>query len=293
MANTRFTLMLGMGGYEDYQAVARAAEAAGFASVSMPDSIFFPQKTESDYPYADTAAVRQFISVSPFIEPIVAMTWMAAVTTKLRFYPGVMKVPVRQPLILAKALSSLAALSNNRVSLGAGLSPWREDFSYNGVDFDKRGKLMDECIEILRGAMSGEYFEYHSDNYEFGPMKMSPAVTKPVPILIGGHTKPALARAARLGDGWISANADFDTLKGLIEQLNALRAEHGTLQRDDFEIHGFDINARTIDDMRRVRDLGVTDMCVSAWNVYEPNISLQEKLDGIRQFGDEFISKFN
>jgi alkanesulfonate monooxygenase SsuD/methylene tetrahydromethanopterin reductase-like flavin-dependent oxidoreductase (luciferase family) len=271
--------MLGMGGYEDYQAVARAAEAAGFASVSMPDSIFFPQKTESDYPYADTAAVRQFISVSPFIEPIVAMTWMAAVTTKLRFYPGVMKVPVRQPLILAKALSSLAALSNNRVSLGAGLSPWREDFSYNGVDFDKRGKLMDECIEILRGAMSGEYFEYHSDNYEFGPMKMSPAVTKP--------------RAARLGDGWISANADFDTLKGLIEQLNALRAEHGTLQRDDFEIHGFDINARTIDDMRRVRDLGVTDMCVSAWNVYEPNISLQEKLDGIRQFGDEFISKFD
>jgi probable F420-dependent oxidoreductase len=293
MAKTRFTLMLGMGGYEDYQAVARAAEAAGFASVSMPDSIFFPQKTESDYPYADTAAVRQFISVSPFIEPIVAMTWMAAVTTKLRFYPGVMKVPVRQPLILAKALSSLAALSNNRVSLGAGLSPWREDFSYNGVDFDKRGKLMDECIEILRGAMSGEYFEYHSDNYEFGPMKMSPAVTKPVPILIGGHTKPALARAARLGDGWISANADFDTLKGLIEQLNALRAEHGTLQRDDFEIHGFDINARTIDDMRRVRDLGVTDMCVSAWNVYEPNISLQEKLDGIRQFGDEFISKFD
>ena len=293
MANTRFTLMLGMGGYEDYQAVARAAEAAGFASVSMPDSIFFPQKTESDYPYADTAAVRQFISVSPFIEPIVAMTWMAAVTTKLRFYPGVMKVPVRQPLILAKALSSLAALSNNRVSLGAGLSPWREDFSYNGVDFDKRGKLMDECIEILRGAMSGEYFEYHSDNYEFGPMKMSPAVTKPVPILIGGHTKPALARAARLGDGWISANADFDTLKGLIEQLNALRAEHGTLQRDDFEIHGFDINARTIDDMRRVRDLGMTDMCVSAWNVYEPNISLQEKLDGIRQFGDEFISKFD
>ena len=293
MAKTRFTLMLGMGGYEDYQAVARAAEAAGFASVSMPDSIFFPQKTESDYPYADTAAVRQFISVSPFIEPTVAMTWMAAVTTKLRFYPGVMKVPVRQPLILAKALSSLAALSNNRVSLGAGLSPWREDFSYNGVDFDKRGKLMDECIEILRGAMSGEYFEYHSDNYEFGPMKMSPAVTKPVPILIGGHTKPALARAARLGDGWISANADFDTLKALIEQLNALRAEHGTLQRDDFEIHGFDINARTIDDMRRVRDLGMTDMCVSAWNVYEPNISLQEKLDGIRQFGDEFISKFD
>jgi len=291
MTKARFTLMLGMGGYEHYQAIARAAEVAGFSSISMPDSIFFPQKTESDYPYADTAAVRQFISVSPFIEPIVAMTWMAAVTTKIRFYPGVMKVPVRQPLILAKALSSLAAVSNNRISLGDGLSQWREDFTYNNVDLDKRGKLMDECIEIIRGAISGEYFEFHSDNYDFGPMKMSPAAT--VPILIGGHTKPALARAARIGDGWISANVDFDTLQGLIEQLNALRAEHGTLQRDDFEIHGFDINARTLDDMRRVRDLGVTDMCVSAWNVYETHLSLQQKLDGIRRFGDEYIGKFD
>ena len=78
---------------------------------------------------------------------------MAAVTKTLRFYPAVMKLPVRQPLVLAKALSSLAVISGNRVSLGAGLGPWREDFTYNGVAFEKRGKLMDECIEIIRGAL--------------------------------------------------------------------------------------------------------------------------------------------
>ena len=63
------------------------------------------------------------------------MSWMAAVTSKIRFYPSVMKVPTRQPLVLAKALSSLAVLSGERILLGAGLSPWKEDFSYNGVEF--------------------------------------------------------------------------------------------------------------------------------------------------------------
>jgi probable F420-dependent oxidoreductase len=284
-------LMLGIGGFQDYQAVARAAEQHGWASISMPDSVFFPEKTESEYPYADTEAVRGFIGASPFIEPLVAMSWMAAVTAKLRFYPGVMKVPIRQPLILAKALGSLAVMSNNRISLGAGLSPWKEDFSYNGVDFDKRGKLMDECIEIIRGALSGDYFEYHSENYEFGPMKMLPVPSQPVPILIGGHARPALARAARLGDGWISANTDFATLKTLVEQLNALRAEHGTLHKPGFEIHVMDQTASTVADYQRLRDIGATDICAVPWNVYDASLDVQAKIDGIRRFADQIIAK--
>jgi len=287
----RFTLMLGIGGYQDYQAVAQAAEASGWASIGLPDSIFFPEQATSDYPYADTAAVRQYIEASPFIEPFIAMSWMAAVTSKIRFYPGVLKVPVRQPLILAKTLSSLAVVSNNRIVLGAGISPWREDFIYNGVAWEPRGKLLDECLEILRGAMSGEYFEYHSEHYDFGPMKMSPAPTKPVPIIVGGHAKVALARAAR-HDGWISANTDFDTLRSLIQQLNELRAQYGTLKRSDYEIHAYDMHATTLDDFRRLRDLGVTDICATPWNVYQGALSLQDKIDNLRRFGDEIIAKY-
>jgi probable F420-dependent oxidoreductase len=287
----RFTLMLGIGGYEDYQAIARAAEEAGWSSIGLPDSIFFPEKATSDYPYADTDAVRQYIEASPFIEPFVAMSWMAAVTSRIRFYPGVLKVPVRQPLILAKTLSSLAVVSNNRVVLGAGISPWREDFIYNGVAWEPRGKLLDECLDILRGAMSGEYFEYHSEHYDFGPMKMSPAPSKPVPIIVGGHAKVALARAAK-HDGWISANTDFDTLRTLIGQLNEQRAQQGTLQRPDYEIHAYDMNARTLDDFRRLRDLGVTDICATPWNVYQAGLKLQDKLDNLRRFGDEIIAKY-
>jgi alkanesulfonate monooxygenase SsuD/methylene tetrahydromethanopterin reductase-like flavin-dependent oxidoreductase (luciferase family) len=259
----------------------------------MPDSFFFPKDSDSEYPYADTDAIRQFISVSPFIEPLVAMSWMAAVTSTIRFYPGVLKVPTRQPLVLAKALSSLAVLSNNRITLGAGISPWREDFTYNGVDFDKRGKLMDECLAILRGAMSGEYFEYHSDNYDFGPMKMSPVPSKPVPIIVGGHAKPALVRAAKSGDGWISANTDFASLEALIKQLNQFRAEFGTLQRGDYEIHAYDNDARDLDAFRRLRDIGVTDICTTPWNVYEANLPVQDKIDAIRRFGDEIIARMD
>jgi probable F420-dependent oxidoreductase len=286
----RFTLQLGFARYPDFQKIAQVAEEAGFSSIGMPDSFFFPKHTESEYPYADTQVIRGYIEAMPFIEPIVSMSWMAAVTHKIRFYPSVMKVPTRQPLVLAKALSSLAVVSGERILLGAGLSPWKEDFAYNNVDFDKRGQLMDECIAIIRGAMSGQYFEYHSANYDFGPMKMFPVPSRPVPILVGGHSKPALKRAARLGDGWIAANTDFETLKSLLAQLAQLRREYGTDARGDFEIHGFDVAAQSPADYRRLGELGVTDACVAPWG-FDPSTPLAAQLDGLRRFGDAVISK--
>jgi probable F420-dependent oxidoreductase len=286
----RFTLALGFSHHASFQAIAHAAEAAGWTSVAMPDSFFFPKSTESEYPYAETTMIRQFIEAAAFIDPVVSMAWMAATTTRLRFYPDVLKVPTRQPLVLAKALSSLAVLTGERIGLGAGLSPWKEDFSYNGVAFERRGKLMDECIAILRGAMSGEYFEYHSENYDFGPMKMKPVPKKPVPILVGGHSQPALDRAARLGDGWISANTDFTTLAAMIRQLQELRRQHGTAGRQDFEIHGMDVGARTVADFRRLRDLGVTDAVTVPWSM-DPAVTLPMQLDAIKRFGAEVIAK--
>jgi probable F420-dependent oxidoreductase len=286
----RFTLMLGSAHYQDHPAMARAAEEAGWTSLSMPDSLFFPQKTVSDYPYAETAAIRQYIEATPFIDPFVSIAMMAAVTTKVRFYPGVLKVPVRQPLVLSKVLSSLAVVTAERIALGAGLSPWKEDFAYNGVDFEKRGKLMDECIAIIRGVMTGRYFEYHSENYDFGPLKMSPVPKMPVPIIIGGHAKPALARAARLGDGWVAANTDTATLERLVKELNAQRREHGTLGKPDFQVHGMPVDARTVGDFRRVVEFGVTDICVVPWGM-DMSATPARQLDAVRRFGDEIIAK--
>jgi alkanesulfonate monooxygenase SsuD/methylene tetrahydromethanopterin reductase-like flavin-dependent oxidoreductase (luciferase family) len=259
----RFTLMTGLGGIEDYPDLAREAEACGYHSLAVPDSLFYP-------PYLSTETVRQALDGVPVLEPFIAMAGMAAVTTSLRFYPAVLKVP-------------------DRIALGAGLSPWKEDFSYNGVDFDLRGKLMDECLEIIRGAMSGEYFEYHSDNYDIGRMKLSPVPGTSVPVLVGGHAKPALRRAARLGDGWISANSDYEALRGMIATLNELRIEYGTDGNSEFEIHAFDMAATEPDDFRRLADLGVTDACVTPWNPYDPGLDREQKLAAIREFADRVI----
>jgi probable F420-dependent oxidoreductase len=288
----RFTLMTGLGGIEHYPVLARSAEEAGWTSFAIPDSLFYPEVTASDYPYMSTEAVRQALEGMPVLEPFVAMASLVAVTERLRFFPAVMKVPVRQPLVLAKALSSLAVISNNRVSLGAGLSPWREDFEYNGVDFDNRGAMMDDCLAIIRGAMSGEYFEYHSDSFEIGRMKLSPVPSAPVPILIGGHAKPALRRAARIGDGWISANSDYDTLAQLIDSLQALRRDYGTDSRSDFEIHAFDMSARGVEDYQRLAALGVTDISVTPWNPADPGVTESEKIEALQKFAKHVIEAF-
>lgn len=286
----KFALLLGFSHYRDFPALARAAEAAGFNSVCMPDSLFYPKATESEYPYNDTEVVRQYISDTEFIEPFIAMATMAAATSRVRFYPSVLKVPVRQPLVLAKLLTSLAVVSNGRVALGAGLSPWKEDFTYNGVRFERRGALMDECIEIIRGVMTGKYFEYHSENYDFGPLRISPVPATPVPILIGGHSAPALKRAARLGDGWVSANSDHESLSKLIAQLNGYRREYGTADRRDFEIHVIDSNARTAADFQRLEALGATEAALIAW---APEVrDGQQQVDAIKRFGDTVIARF-
>ena len=288
----RFTLMAGLGGIEDYPDLAVAAEDSGWTSFAVPDSLFYPEVTGSDYPYMSTEAVRQALDGMPVLEPFVAMASLVALTQRLRFFPAVMKVPVRQPLVFAKALSSLAVISGNRVALGAGLSPWQEDFSYNGVEFAARGVLMDECIAIIRGAMSGEYFELHSDHFDIGRMKLSPAPTEPVPILVGGHAKPALRRAARLGDGWISANSDFGTLESLITSLQDLRVEYGTDGRQSFEIHAFDMTARTLDDYQRLAALGVTDMSVTPWNPADPSITRDQKVEALQEFAKRVIQAY-
>ena len=199
-------------------------------------------------------------------------------------------MPVSLGRLLAKQLTSLAVVSNGRVALGAGLGPWKEDFSYNGVRFERRGVLMDECIAIIRGTMKGEYFEHHSENYDFGPLKMNPVPEKPAPILIGGHAAPALKRAARLGDGWISANSDYESLSKLIAELNGYRKEFGTAHRKDFEIHVIDSNARSAADFQRLEALGATEAALIAWG---PEVrDRQAQLDAIKRFGDEVVPKF-
>ena len=291
----QFSLFTRTGDYPDWIPIAQAAEAAGFDSFSIPDSVFFPGKTDSVYPYNETEAIRNYIEHTPFIEPLVGFAYLAAHTKTLRFFPNVMKAASRTPLLYAKQISSLAALSDNRFILGAGIGPWEEDFQYNGLDWALRGSLLDEVIECVRGLMGGDFFEFHGKTHNFGPVKLNPVPSQPVPIIVGGHSKPALRRAARLGDGWTAVDVDFEALEGIVKELKALRVEFGNADKP-FDIYVRQSDFRTgrqtdnpLDQYRRMEDLGVTHY---VWVPYNDNaLTLDGKLDLIKRFGDEVIGK--
>ena len=216
----RFTYAEAMTQAAYYAPLAQAAEAAGYTSMTVADSLIYPKESDSRYPYTDTGD-REFLEDKEFIETMILCAHLAAVTTTLRFTPFVLKLPVRPPVLVAKQASSVAFLSGNRLGLGVGLSPWPEDFTALGVPWERRGKRMDECMDILRGLTTGEFFGYDGEFYSFPPLKQCPAPTEPIPLLVGGHSDAALRRAVLKGDGWMHAGGDADELDRLPQQQPA------------------------------------------------------------------------
>ena len=159
-----------------YGALAKAAEAAGFDTFTLPDSICYPEHADSKYPYNDDGS-REFLDGVPFIEPFSLVPWMAAVTSRIKFSTSVLKLPIRNPVLLAKSITSVAVLTNNRFELGVGLSPWKEDFAATGTDYESRGERMGEIIEIIRGLSTGDYFGYESKHYKIPRIKLCPVPT--------------------------------------------------------------------------------------------------------------------
>jgi probable F420-dependent oxidoreductase len=183
---------------------AKGAEAAGFEGVLLSEHLFVPEDYAAKYPYTENGR-PDFTEATPFPDPWVAITAMAAVTRRLRFVTLVYILPLHHPLEVAKAVGTAAIFSDDRVVLGAGAGWMREEFEVLGVDFKTRGKRFDESIEVLRRLWSGGMVDYHGEFFDFDRLQMSPAPSRTVPIYIGGATKPALRRAARLGDGWVGA----------------------------------------------------------------------------------------
>lgn len=287
----RFAYHPSMPAPDQYLPLARAAEEMGFDSFTLPDSICYPKLSDAKYPYNDDGS-RDFLDGVPFIEVFIAMAAVAAATTRLRITTSVVKLPIRQPAIVAKQLSSLAVLSNNRIALGVGLSPWPEDYEVCQIPYEKRGKRMDEMVEVIRGLMGGDYFSFAGEIYQIPPIKLCPVPSKPVPIWIGGHTDAALKRAARIGDGWVAAGATFDELHGYIRRLDTLRAEYGR-EKEPFEVQGMGAEAFTPDGIKRLEDIGVDEVVIAFRNVYakEPDTSLETKLAQMREYADNVIAK--
>lgn len=278
---------------EQYLPLALAAEAAGFDTFTFPDSICYPKEGSNVYPYNDDGS-REFLDGVPFLEPFVAIPYLAARTEKLRFTTSVIKLAIRQPAIVAKQLSSMAVMIGDRFGFGVGISPWPEDFEACQIPWENRGKRMDEMMEIINGLMTGEYFGYDGEIFKMDPIKLCPVPDFHVPLLVGGHAKPALRRAARLGDGWISAGSSLNELRTMIGQIEDFRKEYGRDQ-GAFEYHAMTEAAYSAEGLTDLAGAGVTEVIIAFRNPYdaEPDTqTVEEKIGMINWYSENVIKPY-
>jgi probable F420-dependent oxidoreductase len=297
----RFGFHLFMIDPAEFLDIARTADEWGWDSIQVADAPFFPEVTSAPYPYTPDGERFWPLDV-PVLDPWVAITAMATVTERIRFVTSVLRLAIRQPLLEAKTLCSVAAISNDRVALGVGLAWMPEEFKWLNHDMKTRGARQDEAIQIIRLLLGGGMVEFHGKYYDFDRLTMAPVPKKRIPIYVGGTSKPGLRRAARYGDGWLGIIHTMEEIKGLVAELNDLRREFGR-EKEPFDIMLHCPDAQSVEDIRRLEELGVTDLQVTPWT--EPGIQaelgvsamreqppLGVKLEAIKRYGEETIARF-
>jgi len=288
----KFSISVAMNPLDQLGGLAQAAEENGFTSVALPDSLFFSETVSADYPYTPDGS-RFWNAETPWVDPLVAVASMGAVTRNIEFYTSVLKLGSRNPVLLARQVGSVANLTGNRFGLGLGVGWSPEEFEWCGAPYADRGKRVDEAIDVLRLILGGGMVEYHGQFFDFDKLQMSPAPARPVPFYIGGHTEVALRRAARVGDGWASAMMKYEDMKQTIERLGVLRKEYGR-DGEPFEIQSVCIDRFGLDGYRQLAEIGVTDVIAMPWILdgvgFEADI--EPKKDSIKKFADKIIANF-
>ena len=268
-----------------------AAEKAGFSHYFMPDHVVqFAEYPESDYPYAggsgqdapepsddaplhfddDTYANQD--PRNPLIDPVIGMCWAAAATTTLEVGSNILVLPQRNPLVLAKSVATLDSFSNGRAILGVGAGWAKEEFDALGVDFRQRGKQTNEAIEAMRRLWLDEYSTYHGEHFAFSDACSFPKPAREggVPILIGGESKGAMRRIARLGDGWLPYNMPVGDAARMIGEVKDMTRAEGR-DPDRLRIIKIVYSNATLDDLKRYRDAGATEFNIASSGEISPS----------------------
>ncbi|NRA09695.1 MAG: LLM class F420-dependent oxidoreductase [Myxococcales bacterium] len=275
---------------DEYIEIAKVADEYGWDALLLSDHVLHPERIASDYPY-NPSGERPWDAMDDFPDIWVVSGMMAAVTRKLRFMQMVYILPLRDPFSVAKALGTAASLSGYRVGLGLGLGWMQEEFDLLGQAFERRGARADEMLEVMRKLWSGQMIEHHGEFYDFDPMCMRPAAEGEIPIVVGGNSKLARRRVARVGDGWAPAFISHDELRAGLDEIHALRGELGR-SGDSFSLYYTLEKPDDLDEIRQLEDIGVTHCNATPWGAYGQEAqTLEQRLDGLKRFGDEVIAK--
>tara|TARA_R110000823_G_scaffold305166_3_gene427097 strand:- start:23988 stop:24917 length:930 start_codon:yes stop_codon:yes gene_type:complete len=209
--------------------LAQFCEELGFHGVSYGDHLVTTKAQVDEYLYRDSGNIF-WSPDTHWPDPWIMSGILAQATTTLNFLSTIYILPLRDPLSVAKALSTVAFMSGNRVTLGVGVGWQKAEFDMVGQDFHTRGKRADEMLEIIPALVSGEMTEFHGRFYEIPAVKMSPGLSQPLPIMVGGYAPAAMRRAARM-DGWMATSHTEEEVYPLLESLKTIRSEQGTADK--------------------------------------------------------------
>lgn len=262
--------------------LAQTAEAVGVESLWTVEHVVVPMGYASTYPYSKNGKMPG-TEEAPIPDPLVWLTYAAAVTKKINLATGIIILPQRHPFYLAKEAATLDVLSGGRLILGIGVGWLEEEFKALKVPFHRRGAITDESIGALRDLWSKGASEHKGERYAWPSVESNPKPLKgKVPIVVGGHSKASARRAARYGDGFFPARADK-----LDECLVELKIECERIGRDPAEIEITTGSLPTLDEVKRLEDMGV-----GRFTVGPPGFTPDALRAGLEKLGNELISKF-
>lgn len=199
--------------------IAQAAEAAGLESVWTGEHIVLPDPSLPSFPLAPD---------TPILDTIVALTWIAAHTKRVHIATGIIVLPLRNPLLLAKELATLDAVSGGRLIIGVGAGWMEAEFKALGVPMEKRGERMDDALRAMRAIWTMEHPEYRGPSVSFSHVASRPLpLQRPMPpIVIGGESPSAFRRAVTMANGWYGFGLTLEQTKQRIENLRRAAEQH-------------------------------------------------------------------
>ncbi len=241
-------------------AVARAADSAGFSTLWAGEHVVMVDRPDSPYPYTPDGKIA-VPSDADWLDPLVALAFVAAVTTRIRVATGILLLPQHNPVVVAKQAASLDVLSNGRFVLGIGIGWSSEEFAALGVPFRGRARRMEEFVEVMRTLWRDEVSSYQGEFARFEAVRSYPKPSRGrVPVVMGGNSDAALDRVVTYGDGWYGFNLSKDEVPGRM----ALLAERCRLAGRDPSTLETAVSLRdgSGEDVAALASLGVTELVV-------------------------------
>jgi len=274
----------------DLGTLARAGDATGWDTITIPDHLVNPVETRSTYPYTADGD-RRWEMGTEWPDPWITIAHLAGMTERLRFLTTVYILPARTPVHVAKQVGTASVLSGGRVELGVGMGWMEEEFDAMAVPFAKRGKRADEMLELLPKLWSGQVVEHHGTHFDIPPLEMLPAPSAPIRVHVGGTSEVALRRAAR-HDGWVSDMHTTEELRAIRQQIERYREEYERTHVP-FSVYGSVMDAWDLDGYRRAHDAGITHLVTMPWYFYAgAEADVAGKVDGIERFAEDIIAKW-